>query len=282
VLQPQHRFIYLMCARSFILTVALLHQVQGARLGSPKDKDKQGSGWAFQDADGHHAPPGHLAAPKKTDGYEHAWDSKASPQWKSQMPKSDGMPMPAAAGARTVLQPRKADDMEPETVAKYNANHKISSDSDTGGSADFQSTLEQDCHDSITLKDFMPKCLKHTKSLIADLDYNYGDAQLETILRNWCQSAKEFPHTRGTQKAIGFMNHQTCFAFADDLKNARFYELQSTSDKGYRKFCSDFYGHHGGFAAPAPPRVKEEPPKFSGSSWAGLSMVVASLVLCIA
>merc|ERR1719240_20980 len=178
------------------------------------------------------------------------------------------------AGARTALQSKGKEEVEPEIVAKYDAKVEITSSSNTG-TLDLQGMLEQDCQNSITLKDFMPKCLKHTKSLIADLDYNYGDAQLETILRNWCQSAKEFPNARGTQKVIGFRNHQSCTDFADDLKNARHSELKTGSDRGYRDFCSAFYGHHGGFAAPAPPPpVKESPPKFNGSCATGISIVV--------
>lgn len=190
------------------------------------------------------------------------------------------MPAPVGAGARKVLQPAKKDEVEPEIVAKYDAKVKISSASTSGSSADLQGTLEQDCEGSMTLKDFMPKCLKHTKSLIADLDVNYGDAQLETVLLNWCKSAKEFPHARGTQKVIGFQNHQSCIHFASDLKNARYSELKSTSDQGYRDFCSAFYGHHGGFAVPPPPKPKEQP-RSTGSFGAGLSMVVLSLMLCL-
>lgn len=155
------------------------------------------------------------------------------------------------------------------------------SDSSTAVESDLQGTLEQDCMDSINLEQFMPLCLKHTKSLIADLDFNYGDAQLETILRNWCSSAEEFPNTRGARKVIGFRNHQSCFDFADDLKKARYSELKSTSDAGYRKFCTAFYGHHGGFAAPAPPppATVPPPPRYSSASFAGLSMAVMSLTL---
>jgi len=271
-----------MFACSIVLSLALLCQVQGSRLGSPKDDDSKETGWAFQDIDGQHAPPGRSTAKA---GSDHAWKGEENQlTWKSQMPKTVGMPMSVGAGARKVLHPEDEANMKPDLVAKYDAEAQITSESDSaaGTSADLQGTLEQDCHDSMTLKDFMPKCLKHTKSLIADLDYNYGDAQLETILRNWCQSAKEFPNARGTQKVIGFRNHQSCTDFAADLKNARFSELKSTSDKGYRDFCTAFYGHHGGFTFKAPPRVKERPPKSSGSSWKGLPMVVVvSLMLCL-
>merc|ERR1719235_408413 len=169
-------------------------------------------------------------------------------------------------------------DLEPYWSKKVMINKKAhsdlesesESDSSTAVESDLQGTLEQDCMDSINLEQFMPLCLKHTKSLIADLDFNYGDAQLETILRNWCSSAEEFPNTRGARKVIGFRSHQSCANFADDLKNARFYELSHHSDKGYKTFCTAFYAHHGGFAAPAPPPPpKPSPPVYNSASGAG-------------
>lgn len=270
-----------MFAGIVVLSLALLCKVRGSRLGSPKDDETDGTSWAFQNGDRQHAPPGHLVGSADSTGSEHAWaGNRHQPEWKSQVPRpSDDMPLSVGAGARKVLQPEKDEDMAPDVVAKYDTKQRVTSHSAAGTSADLQGTLEQDCRDSMTLKDFMPKCLKHIKSLITDLDYNYGDAQLETILRNWCQSAKEFPNARGTQKVIGFRNHQSCTDFADDLKNARYSELKTTSDKGYRDFCVAFYDHHGGFAFKAPPRVKEEPRK-SSSCWTGLSMVVTSLMLC--
>lgn len=283
-----------MFARSIILSVAVLQQVQSSRLGTPKEAP---SGWAWKDVDGHHKPPGHLNSQKQADG-SHAWagkgkkvDSKMPMPFHKETDSIEEIPMNGGL-PRKVMAPEKEDAFEPQSVdevvkdsvtAKYDVTlrEKAVADSAAGASTDLQGTLEQDCAASMNLKEFMPKCLTHTKSLIADLDYNYGDAQLETILRNWCQSAKEFPNTRGTRKVIGFRNHQSCTDFADDLKNARFFELKSTSDKGYRKFCTDFYAHHGGFDVQAPPPRKQEPVK-SGTSWAGISMVMVSLMLCLA
>jgi len=258
------------------LVLSSLLLTKGSRLGSPKDDNVKGKSWAFQDKNGHHEPPGTFTAAKKSDTFEHAWDGEGKePKWQRQMPKSVGMPMSIGGEARKALQPRKDEEMKPDMVAKYDAKAKVST------STDLQGTLEQDCQASLTLKEFMPTCLKHTKSLIADLDANYGDAQLETILLNWCRSAEEFPHARGSQKVIGFRDHQTCKSFASDLKEARYLELKSTSDKGYQDFCTAFYGHHGGFEFQPKPPVKEEPPKKSGSCWMGLSVVVASLMLSL-
>jgi len=277
-----------MLGRSIVLGLAFLHQVQvqGSRLGSPRDEDTTGHGWAWKDVDGHHAPPGHGL--NSADRSGHAWAGKGK-QWGGEKPTADNYtPEPMQAGAARKLVDADSEEFssDKEYHAKYDQRQKqikvkSSSGLVTGGSTDLQSTLEQDCEDSMTLKDFMPKCLKHTKSLIADLDYNYGDAQLYTILRNWCQSAKEFPVTRGTRKAIGFKNHETCFAFAGDLKNARFYELSHKSDKGYKEFCSAFYGHHGGFDVPPPPPKKESAPVYNSASFAGFSMVLMSLALCL-
>jgi len=301
------KFIPLMFTRSIILTLSLWQQVQGARLGSPKDNDRP-TGWAWKDS-GHHSPPGHLAKAKPSDKFQHAWAGKAhsadhvykagrskeshSAQ-RGDSPDVDIVDkVPGAAVPRKVIKHRDEDsdsdlDLQDHVTAKYqNANRdvgdyvKISKIAE-GTSTDLQGTLEKDCHDSMTLDEFMPKCLKHTKSLIADLDYNYGDAQLETILRNWCSSAKEFPNARGT-RAHGFKDHQSCTDFADDLKNARYFELKSKSDKGYKNFCNDFYGHHGGHQVVAkPPAEKEEVPAKSDSSWMGISMVVVSFALYIA
>lgn len=270
-----------------VLSLVVFAPVQGSRLGGPKEDNGKGNSWALQDSNRHHAPPGTVATSRPSDKFDHAWDGDGKePKWHTQMPKAVGMPMSIGSEAGKVLQPQKANEMEPKIVAKYDAETKVKVEADSESSSsmanDLQGTLEQDCKDSMTLKDFMPKCLKHTKSLIADLDYNYGDAQLETVLLNWCRSAEEFPHARGSQKVIGFRDHGTCMDFASDLKNARYYELKSTSDKGYRDFCTAFYGHHGGFqfTKPAAP-VKEEPQKNvkNVASWMRLSMVVVSLML---
>lgn len=274
-----------MLARVIIVIQVLLHQVYGSRLGGPKHEDDKPTGWAWKDSD-HHIPPGYSARPKGSDG-SHAWAGKARRPLKRDVPEIEDMPNSVNGGLpRQVIRPEKEDDIEPKSVvkdsvtAKYDTSVDITSASATGTAVDLQSTLEADCADSMTLVQFMPKCLKHTKSLIADLDWNYGDAQLETILRNWCQSAKEFPNARGTRKVIGFKNHQSCTDFADDLKNARYLELKTTSDKGYKDFCTAFYAHHGGFAAPAPTR-KEEPVR-SDASWVRFSIVVVTLMMVIA
>jgi len=273
----------MMLARICILSHVLLLQVFGSRLGSPKHQETKPTGWAWKNSE-RHAPPGHLAKPKASDG-SHAWAGKARHPFSGE--KIEATVPEIGTIPRKVIQPDEEDNVEPQSVvkdsvtAKYDTRAEVTSDSASGAGADLQSTLEADCSASMNLAEFMPKCLKHTKSLIADLDYNYGDAQLETILRNWCQSAKEFPLSRGSRKVIGFKDHQSCTDFADDLKNARYLELKSTSDKGYKDFCTAFYAHHGGFSVPPPPPRKEKPAR-SGASWAGLSMVLLSLVVRIA
>jgi len=266
-----------MLAHIIVLSHVMVHQVHGSRLGVPQNAGDKPTGWAWKDSD-HHKPPGHLAKHKHSDG-SHAWAGKARQPWKAEMPDSDIVDVPNSVNGgipRKVIRSKTEDDIRAESVvkdsvtAKYDTSSEITSSSETN--SDLQGTLEADCADSMNLAEFMPKCLKHTKSLIADLDWNYGDAQLETILRNWCQSAKEFPNARGTRKVIGFRSHQSCTDFADDLKNARYSELKTSSDEGYREFCSAFYGHHGGFVAQSPPRKKE--PVYSGACWRGFSMVM--------
>jgi len=288
-----------MMIRDIVLNLVVLYQVFGSRLGSPKDKSDRPIGWAWKNADEQHAPPGHLAPHEAPDG-SHAWAGKGKQPWNGQMPENvDDMPMNGDLKRQVMTPPKEEDievhDIQPQSVVKksvtakydtrkYDASTESASDStvQTSSSTDLQGTLAQDCADSMNLAQFMPKCLKHTKSLIADLDYNYGDAQLETILRNWCSSAQEFPNARGTRKVIGFKNHQSCTDFADDLKNARYKELKTTSDQGYKDFCTAFYAHHGGFDASAPPPPKEEPVKSSCTSLAGLSFVMMTLMLLLA
>lgn len=259
---------------------------------------------AWKNSDTYHVPPGHSPSPtyKHSDTSEHAWERSRKPQWDGMLngrrhearPETvEEAPEPVGAGmARRVLNHRREENDEfkadSDVIAKYDSDSDIGLESDSSEeiSYDLQETLEEDAVKSVTLTDFMPKCLKHTKSLIADLDYNYGDAQLETILRNWCYSAKEFPNARGSRKVIGFRNHVACTDFADDLKNARYYELSHQSDKGYKEFCSAFYGHHDGFGAPSPPppAPPPKPPVFNSASFAGVSTMVAmtSLLLYLA
>lgn len=214
-------------------------------------------------------------------------NSDLEPYWskKVMINKKAHSDLESDSSEKVMINTKVSSDLESDSSAGESADLESESESDssTAVESDLQGTLEQDCMDSINLEQFMPLCLKHTKSLIADLDFNYGDAQLETILRNWCSSAEEFPNTRGARKVIGFRNHQSCFDFADDLKKARYSELKSTSDAGYRKFCTAFYGHHGGFAAPAPPppATVPPPPRYSSAPFAGLSMAVMSLTLSL-
>lgn len=300
-----------MLASSIVLRLALLQYVQGSRLGQPRDVDAETFGthtW-----DDKQKPSGHWASSKHSqhshrsnDDSGHAWADEDNSHELPVDSSVDEMPAPGsmtATMAKRALQ--HANDQESATRQKAASKHTFSkvmsgyhSDSEVYDSTvhmgsdsnknyynaplDIQDTLDKDADGSLTVAEFMPKCLKHTKTLIADLDYNYGDAQLETILRNWCKSAEEFPHARGSRKVIGFRNHQSCTNFADDLANARYYELSHRSDKGYKLFCTAFYAHHGGFAAPAPPPPPKKPPVYSSSSFAGLSIVVASLLLCLA
>jgi len=280
-----------MLTTSIVLILAFCRRAEGSIQRSSQDaEDKPNNqGWAWKDSKPHAPPHMKPASEKASDSFEPHWlAGKASkPETKDKDEAFDAMPMGAQV-PRTALQGESdaldsKEALSKSVVSKTDMGAKHSGRK-AGQSTDLQGTLEDDLAGSMMqLEEFMPKCLAHTKSLIADLDYNYGDAQLETILLNWCKSAEEFPNTRGRRKVIGYKNHQSCTAFTDDLKNARFHELRTTSDKGYRKFCNAFYEHHGGFTKVAPPpRVKEGPPRFSGASWAGVSTAVMVLVLFLA
>lgn len=246
----------------------------------PKHQDQDHpAGWAWKDPESHHRP--HLQAKdENSDVSDHAWAAKgkqprAKPSVQEAIPKEADvdLTMPASAQMpKKVLQT----EFDNGSGAQNLGDSDITKISKSGLS--LEDALEEDLTPNMKLCDFMPKCLKHTHALIADLDYNYGDAQLETVLRNWCSSAQEFPKTRGTQKVIGFKEHGTCTNFASDLANARFTELKTKSDKGYRNFCTAFFEHHGGFQM-APPKKTEEPPAQSGAPWSGLSLLAVALAL---
>merc|ERR1719218_518684 len=106
------------------------------------------------------------------------------------------------------------------------------------------SSLAQDCKKTINFDQFFPKCMARVNDLIAEIDYNYGDAQLETTLRNYCSHAQEFPKSHG--HADGFLAEVSCIEFAGDLWKARSLELKSQKTSGYENFCTKFYEHHGG------------------------------------
>eukprot|EP00747_Dinoflagellata_sp_TGD_P167923 gnl/TRDRNA2_/TRDRNA2_193247_c0_seq1.p1 gnl/TRDRNA2_/TRDRNA2_193247_c0~~gnl/TRDRNA2_/TRDRNA2_193247_c0_seq1.p1 ORF type:complete len:198 (+),score=57.29 gnl/TRDRNA2_/TRDRNA2_193247_c0_seq1:80-673(+) len=86
-------------------------------------------------------------------------------------------------------------------------------------------------------EDFMPRCEAHVKRLVNEIDRQYTDAQLETVLRNECQQAKEFPNTHDS----GFKSHEQCIEFAKKLTKCRMHELETGDDSCYTEFCSDYY-----------------------------------------
>jgi len=273
-----------MAAHLVVTIVACLNFLCAARLmqSTPKDGSDDPVGWAWKDAQSHHKPP-NSAESSVTSG--HAWKaSKHQPEVFS----NDGpevMPVSAQLPGK-VLKPnfngQSAQESLHESDITKISKSGLRAGSDSSSSGSLEDTLDQDLKANMCLDDFMPKCLKHTHSLIADLDYNYGDAQLETVLRNWCQSAQEFPLSRGNQKTIGFKEHGTCTSFASDLANARFIELKTTSDKGYRTFCTAFYEHHGGFQMAQKKVEPKEPPRRSGAPWCGVSVFIMGLVLLLA
>lgn len=130
------------------------------------------------------------------------------------------------------------------------------------------------------LKQFLPKCEKKVRKLIAVVDYNYGDAQLETTLKNHCTQAKEFPRSHPHLKSHGFRGSGDCLEFAEDLAKARNMELKTDSTRGYSAFCTSFYDHHGGFIRSAPKKEEDDDPLIYSGAQAqrlGASLALAAL-----
>merc|ERR1719321_2416325 len=118
-------------------------------------------------------------------------------------------------------------------------------------------SLVGDCNKNMNLDQFMPKCMAHVHDLIADMDYNYLDVNLETNLRNYCLHTQEFPKSHG--HGDGFLSDVSCIDFGGDLWKARVHELKSGDTCGYKDFCTKFYEHHGGRTVVKQPKKKEEP-----------------------
>lgn len=137
---------------------------------------------------------------------------------------------------------------------------------------DFLGSLDTDMK-TLQLNEFLPKCMRHVDNLIGDMDYNYGDVQLETVLRNYCAHTKEFPLSHGG--GDGFLAHVPCNDFAKDLWDARVLELKSQSTSGYEKFCTKFYEHHGGRDPVQQKKKKESPEKYSAASTPSVFYVAA-------
>merc|ERR1719379_2301886 len=129
-------------------------------------------------------------------------------------------------------------------------------------SEDWLDVLVGDCR--MYLDEFLPKCMSAVDDLIGEIDYNYGDAQLETTLRNFCSHAQEFPKSHGN--ADGFLSEMSCVEFAGDLWKARMLELKTTKTSGYKDFCTKFYEHHGGRAEVKQPKKEKEVPWKGGAS----------------
>merc|ERR1719321_309865 len=138
-------------------------------------------------------------------------------------------------------------------------------------------SLVGDCNKNMNLDQFMPKCMAHVHDLIADMDYNYLDVNLETNLRNYCLHTQEFPKSHGG--GDGFLAHVSCKEFAGDLWQARVHELKTSDTSKYKDFCTAFYEHHGGRDAVAKPK-KAEPSKYNAAS--NPSTLLAAIAVCLA
>merc|ERR1719387_2791499 len=168
-------------------------------------------------------------------------------------------------------------------IATATPQHQISATPVRGtASDDFVDLLGSKARSVHYYSEFEPFCLKYIKGAIKMIDENYGDAQLETTLKNECIHSQEFPHSIKT----GFLSHDSCTQFARDIQQARDEEnnswhLHGGSTQGYHKFCTNFYEHHGGFNAQAQPEVREEAVR-SRATKRGIAIVLAAVVATLA
>eukprot|EP00746_Dinoflagellata_sp_MGD_P161316 gnl/MRDRNA2_/MRDRNA2_88407_c0_seq1.p1 gnl/MRDRNA2_/MRDRNA2_88407_c0~~gnl/MRDRNA2_/MRDRNA2_88407_c0_seq1.p1 ORF type:complete len:255 (+),score=69.07 gnl/MRDRNA2_/MRDRNA2_88407_c0_seq1:102-866(+) len=240
----------------------LLNAVSLGAYGSLRVSDKPGEvgGWAFQNKDMHHDPS--MSQPKPS-----------VPQ------KLHAVPSSAAKAAQVSASADHAQLKGTSGVVKKmkGSVNKMK----VHNSGNMLGSLVGDCKKNLQLDEFLPKCMSHVDDLIADIDYNYGDAQLEPTLRNFCSHAQEFPKSHGD--ADGFLKEVSCVEFADDLWNARVLELKTQKTSGYKDFCTKFYEHHGGRKATEKPKKDYKnpnaPAQYSAASMPSVLSVSIALSL---
>merc|ERR1719335_1226309 len=237
------------------------------------------AGWAWKQEHLHHEPEVQPENPNAEGN--HAWSNKHAAPF---APHMVGQSTKTLAG-KAVEKAVEEDNQAAEAAAKkMNTLDTASLRSTIGDGAGSSSGVQglADSARNMKLKDFLPRCTKRVRTLIIDIDNNYGDAQLHTNLQNYCAHGEEFPASHGD--GHGFRESVSCQQFAEDLTSVRMEELRTNSQKGYTDFCTAFYQHHGGFAYSAPAR-KSEPraPKKSSSQrltepvLATIAMVAAAL-----
>lgn len=194
----------------------------------------------------------------------HAWDDKHVP-----------MPEPR-------LVSKQGEEELPSSPRDVHAVDTASLRSTMADSAEGGSAVERlvGTASNMKLKDFMPKCTKRLRTLILDIDNNYGDAQLHTTLVNYCSHGQEFPVSHGDSH--GFQETDSCENFAADLEKVRFEELRTNSQEGYSGFCKAFYQHHGGLIAATPKKRPPKEPKTYSSSRRVSEPLVAAIVTAVA
>lgn len=101
--------------------------------------------------------------------------------------------------------------------------------------------------------EWLPKCIRHVKALVLDLDRSYTDQQLKYALETDCELDKQF-----TVYEDGFHNKSACTKFAELLVIAREADLKYDTDEGYKGFCSDYYLHKGGDVPEEKEKVEAE------------------------
>lgn len=143
-------------------------------------------------------------------------------------------------------------------------------------------------------------CASHLGSLIRRLDRHYTDAQLRTVLVNFCITSEEYSSLPGFQD--GFRSQKACETFAKNLVEARDAELagEEGAESGYTGLCRSYLGIKRRVKLPAPKKKKvhtkerayevaeersqpREEPKMTaqvGSRWWLLGWIVLSVLNC--
>jgi len=168
-------------------SVAAVLFAHGA-LGFLKVADKPPTGWAWKDTSGHHEPEVAKAHPAGGKFKDFKVGAMSPPAAKA-----------AAFGASHAADGTKVVVSGDAVKKMTRSTNKLATDASSSG--DLMGSLARDCKETHNLKEFLPKCMAHVHNLIAEIDYNYGDAQLETTLRNHCTHAEEFPLSSADNKS---------------------------------------------------------------------------------
>lgn len=85
---------------------------------------------------------------------------------------------------------------------------------------------------------FVPKCEKHVKGMVKDLDATYTIETLRAVILKECKLARKDP-----AKDSGFRDNKNCKEFACRLADCRVQEIKTGETAQYHEYCEDYYNH---------------------------------------